>query len=127
LRRIVDAYPELLLVLVAAAIGLIIGRPLRWVGGHQGINVLLAILVFATAITVSTEALGRLKASWPQLAAALVIGAVVLPVLSWLASRVVAAGSLRNGVMTSVSRLARSLRWRPPGWPAGRRRWPPPC
>jgi predicted Na+-dependent transporter len=97
--RTVDTYPELLLVLIAAVVGLSVGRPLRWVGGHQGINILLAILVFATAVTVSTDSLRRLTSSWKQLAAALVIGITVLPALSWLASRIVAAGSLRDGIM----------------------------
>ena len=100
LTRAVAGYPELLLVLVAAVVGLGAARPLRWLDGHQGINILLAVLVFATAVTVSTDALGRVKTGWRQLAAALAIGATVLPALSWLASRVVPAGSLRNGIMT---------------------------
>jgi predicted Na+-dependent transporter len=99
LNRIAATYPELLLVLVAAGIGLTAGRPLRWVDDHQGINALLVVLVFATAVTVSTNAIGRLRSAWPQLAAALAVGAVVLPVVSWLASQLVAAGSLRHGIM----------------------------
>jgi ACR3 family arsenite efflux pump ArsB len=99
LVRIVAAYPELLLVLLGAGVGLAVGSPLRWVDAHQGINVLLALLVFATAVTVSTGALGGVSASWPQLVAALAIGAVLLPGLSWLASRLVAAGSLQHGIM----------------------------
>lgn len=68
-------------------------------GSRQGINLLLAVLVFATATTVSIRPLGRVRGNWSQLAAALAIGAVALPALSWLAARLVAAGSLRNGVM----------------------------
>ena len=98
-RIAVAAYPELLLVLAAAAIGLLVGRPLRWLDGHQGINVLLVVLVFATAVTVSTAQIGRLTASWRQIVAGLAVGAAVLPPLSWLASRIVSAGSLRNGIM----------------------------
>ena len=97
--RSIVAYPDLLLVIASAAVGLTFGRPLRWVGDHQGINVLLAVLVLATAVTVSTDALSRLSASWRQLAVTLGIGVLVLPAVSWLASRVVAAGSLRNGIM----------------------------
>jgi predicted Na+-dependent transporter len=97
--RMVGTYPELLLVLVAAVVGLGVGRPLRWAGGHQGINILLAVLVFATAITVSTDSLRRLTSSWKQLGAALALGITVLPAISWLASRIVAAGSLRDGIM----------------------------
>jgi predicted Na+-dependent transporter len=90
--RMVGTYPELLLVLVAAVVGLGVGRPLRWAGGHQGINILLAVLVFATAITVSTDSLRRLTSSWKQLGAALALGITVLPAISWLASRIVAIG-----------------------------------
>lgn len=97
--KTVRAYPELLLVILAAAVGLAIGRPLRWVGNHQGINILLAVLVFATALTVSTDSLRRLSSSWRQLAAALALGVTVLPALSWAASHLVAAGSLRDGIM----------------------------
>jgi predicted Na+-dependent transporter len=100
LTRAVAAYPELLFVLVAAAAGLIAARPFRWLDGHQGINILLAVLVFATAVTVSADALGRVRTAWRQLAAALAIGITLLPALSWLASRVVSAGPLRNGIMT---------------------------
>ncbi len=71
---------------------------MRWLDSHQGINVFLALLVFATAFTVPFHALGRLVASWRPLAVALVAGAVLLPAVSWLASRVVPAGSLRNGI-----------------------------
>jgi predicted Na+-dependent transporter len=100
LRGVVDAYPELLLALVAAGVGLAVAAPLRRVDAHQGINIFLFILVFATAVNVSTDALGRVAAVWRQLGAALVIGAGVLPAVSWLAARVVTAGTLRDGVMT---------------------------
>jgi BASS family bile acid:Na+ symporter len=97
--RIVGAYPELLLVLCAAGIGLAVSRPLRWLDSHQGINAFLAVLVFATAVTVPIDALGRLAARWRRLAVALVAGATVLPAVSWVASRIVSAGPLRNGIM----------------------------
>ena len=37
------AYPELLAVLLAAAIGLTVPAPLRWISQHQGINILLVV------------------------------------------------------------------------------------
>ena len=97
--RIVGAYPELLLVIAAAALGLAMGRPLRWADDHQAIDALLVVLVFATAVTVSANSLRRVLSSWKHLVIALVMGVTVLPVLSWLASRLVAAGSLRDGIM----------------------------
>jgi predicted Na+-dependent transporter len=99
IRAIAAAYPELLAVVAAAIIGLTVQRPLAWLAGHQGINVLLAILVFATAVTIDPAALRRLVSTWRSLAVALVVGITVLPALSWAVSRIVAAGSLRDGVL----------------------------
>ncbi len=97
--RIVGAYPELFLVIVAAALGLAVGRPLRWADDHQAIDALLVVLVFSTAVTVSADSLRRAISSWKHVVIALVMGVTVLPALSWLASRLVAAGSLRDGIM----------------------------
>ena len=99
IRAIAAAYPELIAVLAAAILGLTVQRPLAWLAGHQGINVLLAILVFATAVTIDPAALRRLVSAWRSLVVALVVGITVLPALSWAVSRIVAAGSLRDGVL----------------------------
>ncbi len=86
-------------MLAAAAAGLRIQSPLAWLDARRGISILLAALVFATAVTIDPAALRRLTGSWRTLLAALAAGVTVLPALSWAASRVVAAGSLRNGVL----------------------------
>jgi len=99
-RRLLVGYPELLAVLAAAVLGLALQPPLAWAAGHQGINILLAVLVFATAVTIEPTALRRLTAAWPRLLTALAAGVTVLPALSWLVSQFVAAGSLRDGIMT---------------------------
>jgi predicted Na+-dependent transporter len=101
LRRLVAGFPELTAVLVAAVIGLTVQPPLAWLTARQGINVLLAILVFATAVTIEPAALRRLAAAWRPLLAALAVGISVLPALSWAVSLVVPAGPLRDGVMTA--------------------------
>jgi predicted Na+-dependent transporter len=98
-RAIFASYPELVAVLAAAIIGLSVQRPLAWLANHQGINVLLAILVFATAVTIDPAALRRLASAWRSLLVALAVGITALPALSWAVSRMVAAGSLRDGVM----------------------------
>jgi predicted Na+-dependent transporter len=98
-RGILASYPELAAVLAAAIGGLSVQRPLAWLADRQGINVLLAVLVFATAVSIEPAALGRLAAAWRSLLVALVTGITVLPALSWAVSRMVAAGSLRDGVM----------------------------
>jgi predicted Na+-dependent transporter len=99
IRAIAAAYPELIAVLAAAILGLTVQRPLAWLAGHQGINFLLAILVFATAVTIDPTALRRLASAWRSLLVALVVGITVLPALSWAVSRIVGVGPLRDGVL----------------------------
>jgi predicted Na+-dependent transporter len=98
-RGLLASYPELIAVLAAAILGLSVQRPLAGLADRQGINVLLAVLVFATAVSIEPAALGRLASAWRSLLAALATGITVLPALSWAVSRMVAAGSLRDGVM----------------------------
>ena len=87
-------------VLVAAVVGLGMRRPVVWLTSHQGINVGLAILVFATAVTIAPASLRRLHTSWRRLLAVLLVGITFLPCLSWSVSRPVAPGSLRDGILT---------------------------
>jgi len=98
-RGVLASYPELTAVLVAAVLGLTAAAPLAWLADRQGINVLLAVLVFATAVSIEPAALGRLASAWRSLLVALATGITVLPALSWAVSRMVAAGSLRDGVL----------------------------
>jgi BASS family bile acid:Na+ symporter len=98
--RLIAGYPELLTVLAAAIIGLCVQPPLAWLASHQGINVLLAVLVFATALTIEPAALRRIAGAWCPLAVALAAGIIVLPALSWAVSLIVTAGPLRDGIMT---------------------------
>ena len=100
LRAPLARYPELAAVLAAAIIGLSVQRPLAWLAARQGINVLLAVLVFATAVTIEPAALRRAASAWQRLLVALAIGATVLPALSWVVAHMVPAGPLRNGVLT---------------------------
>jgi len=100
LRALLARYPELAAVLAAAVIGLSVQPPLAWLAARQGINVLLAVLVFATAVTIEPAALRRAASAWQRLLVALAIGATVLPALSWTVARMVPAGPLRNGVLT---------------------------
>jgi predicted Na+-dependent transporter len=99
LRQAVSAYPELLIVLVAATVGLTVQRPLAWLTSREGINALLVVLVFSTAVTIEPAALRRAALSWRRLVVVLIVGATILPALSWLVSRIVSAGSLRDGVL----------------------------
>jgi BASS family bile acid:Na+ symporter len=99
-RALLAGYPELAAVLAAAAIGLTVQPPLAWLASHQGINVALAVLVLATAVTIPPAALGRIAAAWRSLALALAAGITVLPALAWAVSRIAPAGPLRDGLVT---------------------------
>jgi len=93
------AYPEFAAVVAAAIVGLSVQRPLAWADRHNGINILLAILVLSTAVTVDAGAFGALRSSRWRLLASLALGITVLPALSWAVAQIVPAGALRQGVM----------------------------
>jgi len=99
--RLLAAYPELAAVVAAAAAGLCARQPLAWLTAHQGINALLVILVFATAVTIDPAALRRLARSWRRVAVAVLTGITVLPALSWAVAHLVPAGPLRDGVLVT--------------------------
>lgn len=94
------AYPELAGALVATGIGLGVQSPLRWLDNRHGVDVLLAVLVFATALTIEPADVGGAGRAWRRSALALAVGVTVLPVLAWGASLLVPTGSLRDGVLT---------------------------
>lgn len=100
-RRWLSTYPELAAVLAAAVIGLCVRSPLAWLARHQGINVLLVILVLATAVTIDARALRRLAGEWRRILVAVLVGVTVLPALSWAVARLVPAGPLRDGVLVT--------------------------
>jgi len=93
-------YPELATVVLAAVLGLLFQPPLAWLASHQGINVLLAVLMFATALTIEPAAVRRIAAVWRSLAVALLAGITVLPALSWAVAHLTPAGPLRDGMLT---------------------------
>jgi predicted Na+-dependent transporter len=96
----ISEYRELMIVAAAAVIGLTFQSPLEFLVRHQGIDVLLVILVFSTALNIEARSLRALPASWRPLSTALVVGITVLPALSWLAAHLIAVGHLREGVTT---------------------------
>jgi bile acid:Na+ symporter, BASS family len=100
-RKRLAAYPELAAVLAAAVVGLCAQPPLAWLAAHQGINALLVVLVFATAVTIDPQALRRLARAWRHILTAVLVGITVLPALSWAAARLVPAGPLRDGVLVT--------------------------
>ncbi|MGH9088091.1 MAG: hypothetical protein ACRDYZ_08255 [Acidimicrobiales bacterium] len=97
-RLAVSAYPELVAVLAAAALGLSVQRPLTAVVAHHGIDILLVVLVFATALGIEPTELRSAVPSWPVIAAAAVVGVTILPAVAWGLSLLVTPGPLRDGV-----------------------------
>ncbi|HLI57089.1 MAG TPA: DUF4118 domain-containing protein [Actinomycetota bacterium] len=108
---------ELLAVVLVAGLSQALPGPGRWAAGRHGIDLALAILVFATAAGLPPGVLGRAgtragtEAGGPgteaeagsagarRLGLVLVITAIALPVLAWGAARIVAARALRRGVL----------------------------
>ena len=99
-RHVLSDYRELAVVAVAAAVGLTVQGPLAWAVRHQGIDILLVILVFFTALTIEPRTLCDLPSAWRRLSVALIAGITVLPALSWSVAHLVTAGPLRDGVTT---------------------------
>ncbi len=86
-------------MIVAAALGIAAPAPARQLADHHGIDVVLAILVLASALTIPSGSLTGLRALRRRLV--LVLGATtfVLPVLALLLSRAVSNPDLRDGVL----------------------------
>ena len=99
--RAIARYPELAAVVVAAATGLALPSPMRWVANRDGIEALLAILVFATGITIDPRELSHLRTARRSLAVSVVTGITVLPALAWTVARLVPSGPLRDGVLAA--------------------------
>jgi predicted Na+-dependent transporter len=87
------------LVLAAAVLGWAAPGPPRLLDRHQAIDVVLALLVFASAITVPGGAASRLRALAPRLGIAVLAAAAVLPLLAFALSRLLGPAALRDGVL----------------------------
>jgi len=98
-RQAVARAPELFAVVVAAAVGLFFPEPGRSVARHDGLNIVLAVLVFCSALTVPQRVMARLRDLGFRIVAvtAATSGAVV--VLAWAVSHLVPNGALRFGVL----------------------------
>lgn len=90
---------ELVVVLFAAGLSQAVPEPGRWAIGYHGLDAVLAVLVFATALGVGPGALGALHAYRRRIAVSLLSTATLLPALAWVSSRLVADPLLRHGVL----------------------------
>ena len=100
LRRALRAYPELFAVLLAAAFGLGVQAPLRWLVARHGIDVLLAALVFTIAVTITVGEIREAGQFRRRLLLCLVTGVTLLPAMAWAVAHLVSAGPLRRGMLT---------------------------
>ncbi len=89
----------LVLIAGAAVLSQAVPGPARFLVDHRALDVALAALVFATAVSVAPSAFRGVPANGRRLVAALIAGAVVLPALSWAVSHIVGTLALRRGVL----------------------------
>jgi predicted Na+-dependent transporter len=99
LRGLLTRYAELLGVVVAASVGLVAPEPGRALARHDAVNIVLAILVFAAALTVPAGIGERLQRSGLRLLAVTVASSAAVVVIAWAVSHFVEAGPLRFGVL----------------------------
>ncbi|MGO9874181.1 MAG: DUF4118 domain-containing protein [Acidimicrobiia bacterium] len=97
--RASDTHIELVLLVGAVVLSQAVPEPARFLVDHRGLDVSLAVLVFATAVAIPPSAFAGLTTRAGRLVFSLVAAALVLPALSWAVSRLVAAVALRRGVL----------------------------
>jgi len=88
------------LVIVVAAAGIGVSGPGRALSARHGIDVALAVLVFATGLSLRLADLGAVRAAWRRLLLVLVVSTALLPVLAWAASQLITGPVLRSGMQT---------------------------
>jgi predicted Na+-dependent transporter len=89
------------LVLLTAGLGIVLPGPGRRLDADGAILVTLAVLVFCTGSSVTFADFKGLRAASGRMALTLSTTTVVLPVLAWLASRLVTGPALQGGVMAA--------------------------
>lgn len=94
-----SSYAEIVLVVVAAIVGLVAGAPGRALDDRGAINVALFVLVFTAAMTLPATALRDVRAQWRGLAMVVGVSTVCLPPLAWIAAQLVPEGPARLGVL----------------------------
>jgi predicted Na+-dependent transporter len=98
--RASDSHIELVLVVGAGVLSQAVPEPARFLVDHRGLDVSLAVLVFATAVAIPPSAFRGLATNARRLVAAVASTAFVLPGLSWAVSHMVHTLALRRGVLT---------------------------
>ena len=89
----------LVLVLVAAAVGLAAPGPGRAVSAANGIDAALAVLVFATGLSLELADLAAASRAWRRIALVLLVSTLALPALAWASSQLIGSEQLRSGML----------------------------
>ena len=89
------------LVLISAGVGVALPAPGRNLAHHGAILPTLAVLVFCTGSTITFADFRTMRRALPRVSLVLAATTVVLPLLAWLASRLVSAPALRGGVLSA--------------------------
>ena len=89
------------LVLVSAGLGVALPGPGRRLDAYGAILITLAVLVFCTGSSVTFADFLGLRVASRRLVLVLAATTVILPVLAWLASRLVSGPALQGGVMAA--------------------------
>jgi predicted Na+-dependent transporter len=101
IRQAKDLLERILLALVVAVAlaGWAAPGPGRLLERHQAINAMLAVLVFASGMTVPAGVVSRVRALAPRLAVVVITAAAALPLLAFALSRLLGPAALRDGVL----------------------------
>ncbi len=89
------------LVLVVAGLGVVLPEPGRRLDGGGAILITLAVLVFCTGSSVTFADIRGMRAAAGRMALVLAASTVILPLLAWLASRLVSGAALQGGVLAA--------------------------
>src|SRR5256885_688864 len=91
----------LVLVLVVAAAGVAAPAPGRALAAGNGIDAALAVLVFATGLSLRLADLAAVRLAWRRLAVVLLVSTAALPALAWAASLLIGDPVLRSGMQAA--------------------------
>ena len=89
------------LVLAAAGLGAAFPAPGRLLDANGAILITLAVLVFCTGSSVTFADIRGMRAAAGRMALVLAASTVILPLLAWLASRLVSGAALQGGVLAA--------------------------
>jgi predicted Na+-dependent transporter len=91
----------LVLVLAIAAVGVAVPSPGRALAAGGGIDAALAVLVFATGLSLRLADLAAVRLAWRRIAIVLLVSTAALPALAWAASQLISNQELRSGMQAA--------------------------